>query len=241
MKVLWFSGGKDSMACLYMLRAELSEITVIFANTGKNYPEALEVVERARAMCPNWIEIPTDRDRQWSVNGFPSDLVPVDWTVGGQLLSTRKSATVQASLQCCFDNITGPLWAKSKQLGAAVIIKGQRADEAHKSTSKDGDVVDGMVMRYPVQDWTREQVLSYLREQMGKLPAHYALDHSSMDCYDCTAFAAHSHDRAEYMRERHPEKYADYLGKIDRLCAAIEEPLKHYQRIRMGTTPCPSA
>jgi len=69
-------------------------------------------------------------------------------------------------------------------------------------------------------------------KQMGELPAHYALDHSSMDCYDCTAFADHSLDRVRYMRENHPILFFDYRDKLERLSAAIQEPFSHYQRIR---------
>ena len=229
MKILWFSGGKDSMACLYLLRHSLSEITVLFLNTGKYYPEHVATVEKARAMCPNWIEVTADRDAQWNANGLPADLVPIDWTRYGQQFSSRKQTTVQSYLQCCFENITAPLLAKSKELGATVIIKGQRTEDSHRSTAKNGDVVEGITYSHPIEDWTTAEVLAYLREQMGELPEHYALEHSSMDCYDCTAYAAHSHDRVAYMRERHPAMYADYAGKLSRLCAAINTPLEHYR------------
>lgn len=222
------------MACLLFLRDRLAEITVLFANTGKNYPEALALVEKAKGICPNWIEVNADRDAQWSAHGLPSDLVPIDWTTLGQALSEEKPLKVQSYLGCCYENITGPLWAKTRELGAVCVIKGQRLDEAHKSTAKNGDVLDGVTFWHPIEHWTREQVLAYVRAEMGWLPEHYALDHSSMDCYDCTAFAAHSHDRAEYMRERHPALYADYAGKIDSLCAAMEVPMKHYQRLRVA-------
>lgn len=219
------------MACLLLSRP-LDDVTVLFANTGKYYPEHLETVEKARCMCPNWIEVRTDRDGQWAANGLPSDVVPVDWTVPGQLLSSPKTVTVQSYLQCCFQNIAGPLLAKSKELGATEIIRGQRADEAHRSTAKDGDTLDGITFRHPIEDWTADEVLAYLREQMGDLPAHYALDHSSMDCYDCTAFAAHSHDRIEHMRRNHPPLYADYAAKVGALLDAIEIPMQHYRRLQ---------
>src|SRR5687767_12018420 len=69
---LWFSGGKDSMACLYLLRDRLSEIAVLWANTGKNYPELLQTVAHAKAMCPHFIEVKTDRDAQWREHGIAS-------------------------------------------------------------------------------------------------------------------------------------------------------------------------
>lgn len=219
------------MACLYLLRHELNEITVLFLNTGKYYPEHLATVAKARTMCPNWIDVNSDRDGQWAVNGLPADIVPIDWTLVGQSMSSRKQTTVQSYLQCCFENITGPLLAKSKELGATVIINGQRADDAHRSTAKDGDTLDGITFSHPIELWTRDDVLSYLQEQMGELPEHYALEHSSMDCYDCTAFSAHSADRVQWMKDRHPALYQDFRVKLGALSAAMRGPIENYNRL----------
>lgn len=231
MKVLWFSGGKDSMACLYLLRHKLHDITVLFLNTGKYYPEHLATVERARLMCPSWIEIHADRDGQWARSGLPSDLVPVDWTAFGQAFSEIKRTTIQPYLQCCLENITAPLMQKSKELGATVVIKGQRLEDSHKSQARNGDMVDGVICEHPIENWSKDDVLSYLKDQMGELPEHYVLEHSSMDCYDCTAYAAHSLDRAKWTKERHPELYADYRMKLSELHAVLTPTMNNYMRL----------
>ena len=228
MKVLMFSGGKDSMACLLLLRSQLEEIHVLFGNTGKFYPEHLETVSKAKAMCPHWEEVKTDRDGQWKVNGLPSDVVPIDWTVQGQKLSGKKSVTVQSYLQCCYENISGPLWKRAKELGASVVIRGQRSEEDHRGTAKNGDVCEGITFWHPIEDWSKEEVLSFLKKEMGELPEHFSLEHSSMDCHDCTAYAAYSHDRVQFMKERHPALYADYAGKLALLKGALAAPLAHY-------------
>jgi len=220
------------MACLYLMRPQLERIHVIFANPGKHYPELLATVAKARALCPNWHEVRTDRDEQWSRNGLPADVVPVDWTAAGQALSSFKPVKVQSYIACCFENIGGPLLAKTQALGCRKIIRGQRSSESRRSVAKNGDAFNGITFVHPIEDWSARQVLDYLREQMGELPAHYALDHSSMDCYDCTAFADHSLDRVRYMRENHPILFFDYRDKLERLSAAIQEPFSHYQRIR---------
>ena len=219
------------MACLYLYRHELDDITVLFLNTGKYYPEHLATVEKARAMCPNWIEIKSDRDEQWAAYGFPSDVVPVNWTVFGQKFTGLKTVRVQSYLQCCFENIMYPVIEKAKQLGATEIIRGQRLDEGHKSPSKDGDIVDGVTLVHPVETWTRDEVLAYLKEQMGELPEHYVLEHSSMDCYDCTAYAAHSVDRVQWMKDRHPELYMDFRTKLAALSHAMRGPIESYNRL----------
>ena len=94
--VLWFSGGKDSMACLYLLKDYLSDITVLWSNTGKNHPELLDTVSRAKKLCPNFIEIKTNRDAQWKENGLPSDIVPIDYTKIGQGVTCKKKVMIQS-------------------------------------------------------------------------------------------------------------------------------------------------
>ena len=85
--VLWFSGGKDSMACIYLLKEHLDNINVVWVNTSKNYPELLDTVARAKKLCPNFIEVKTDRDAQWEGNGLPSDIVPIEYTKMGQSMT----------------------------------------------------------------------------------------------------------------------------------------------------------
>ncbi len=229
--VLWFSGGKDSMSCLYLLKNELKNITVLWANTGKYYPELLETVSKAKKLCPNWKEIKTDRDSQWKANGLPSDLVPIDHTLLGQRISSKKKVTIQSYLQCRWENISAPLWEETKRLGATLVIRGQRADETHKSDSVNGFIHENVSFWHPIEDWTKEKVLDYLKEQMGELPKHYELEHSSMDCYDCTAFAEHSHDRAEYTKNHYPDLYKDYQEKIRKVHSAIAVSMEHYTKL----------
>ncbi len=220
---LLFSGGKDSMACLYIYRESLAQIYVIFVNTGKYYPEMLATVDRAKSMCPNWIEVHTDRDGQWAANGLPSDVVPVDWTVQGQMFTGKKRVTVQSYLQCCYENISAPAMGKIKELGCTHVIRGQRDEESHRSTVRNGAIVDGITYVHPIEEWTRIEVLGYLREQMGGLPDHFALHHSSMDCYDCTAYVKESADRIEYMQAKHPYFFDKFRAARDALNSAIQE------------------
>ncbi len=166
MDALLFSGGKDSMACLYLNKHRLHEIQVIFANTGKLYPENLNTIAEVKEMCPHWIEVRTDRDGQWAANGLPADVVPIDWTVHGQMVSSKKPITIQSYLQCCNENISIPLRNAIKKLGCKVVISGQRADDAHKSSSKDGDTYDGITFSHPIEKWSAADVLAYLKTQI---------------------------------------------------------------------------
>jgi 3'-phosphoadenosine 5'-phosphosulfate sulfotransferase (PAPS reductase)/FAD synthetase len=51
--VLQFSGGKDSLACLLLLRPWWDRLTVMWVNTGAAFPETLELMEAVRSRVAN--------------------------------------------------------------------------------------------------------------------------------------------------------------------------------------------
>jgi len=219
---LAFSGGKDSWACLWLNKGRLDDIDVIWVNTGKNYPELLESIEKAKAMCPRFHEVRTDRDGQNRAWGIPSDVVPINWTVLGQQLTAPKPVTIQSYLGCCYENISGPLHQKAKGLGLTEIIRGQRTEEGHKGTARDGTVFEGVTCRHPIEKWTQEEVLRFVSKNM-ELPRHFRFEHSSMDCYDCTAYRKESGDRVAYMKAAHPAFYKEYSARTNALETALQE------------------
>lgn len=228
---LHFSGGKDSMACLYLAREQLHEIHVIFVNTGALYPEVLETIEKAKALCPHFVEVETDQRQQNIEHGLPSQIVPVNNTDFGMAVTPPTWPKVQSYLQCCWANISKPLYDKTLELGCTHVIRGQRNDDTHKGPVRHGQTVGGLTFLHPIEEWTRDMVLDYLKGQMGELPGHFALDHSSMDCYNCTAFLEHSADRVNYMKGRHPEKYADYMARLAALHGAVQPQAAMLERL----------
>lgn len=225
---LAFSGGKDSWACLWLNKDRLADIAVIWVNTGKNYPEMLDTIELAKAICPNFIEVIVDRDGQNAFNGLPSDVVPINWTRHGQDVTSKKPVMVQSYLQCCFENIGANLQKYCKDNGITHLIRGQRNDEGHKSSARDQTNVDGIVYVQPIEDWTADEVLAYVARHMT-LPEHFKLKHSSMDCFDCTAFSSDSKDRIEYARLKYPELHNLYKIRNDALKSALAESMKDYE------------
>lgn len=223
-KALAFSGGKDSWACLWLLKDQLAEITVIWVNTGKNYPEMLETINKARALCPNFVEIVSDRVGQNARNGIPSDVVPINWTPLGQQVTHKKDVMVQAYTFCCHENIGMQLHTYCMNNGITHLYRGQRNDEGHKSSARNGDTFDGITYLQPIEDWSAEKVISFNAKHMD-LPDHFEFNHSSMDCYDCTAFTAESKDRIAYTKLNHPDLYQEYRVRKDALTGAIREAL----------------
>jgi phosphoadenosine phosphosulfate reductase len=219
--VLALSGGKDSMACLFLMKDQLD--CAIYVDTGYAYPETQAVIELAATYLPV-LRLHVDREANHRLEGFPSDVVPVEWTPIGQAVTHAKPYRIQSSLQCCLDNIAKPIIAKAQELGATHLVCGLRLEETYKATSRHGDVVEGLVRVHPVEAWTAQQVLDYLATQMD-VPAHFFLNHSSLDCYDCTAFHHASQDRLAWTKDRYPHYYAAYAHKHNAILAAVEASL----------------
>lgn len=222
---LAFSGGKDSLACLLLHKEQLQNITVFWVNTGKAYPETLKIIEYAKTVAPNFIEVIVDREGQNAYHGIPADIVPINWTVFGQEISGKKPVKIQSYLQCCFENISASLHNAAKAHEITHLIRGQRNDETLKGTSRNGDVVNGIIYLHPIEKWTKERVLEYISEHM-KLPEHFNLGHTSLDCFDCTAYQKDTKDVSLYREKNHPELHKQFLVRKEQLDSAIREALE---------------
>jgi len=220
MLALAFSGGKDSMACLHLLREQLD--FAIFVDTGFTYPETHAMVDYAASLIKTVHVVLSDRSGQNLAQGIPADVVPVEWTAMGQSMTCPKSVTVQSSISCCYENLALPLLKKAKELGVTHLAYGQRREEAHRGTARHGDCVDGIIRLHPVENWTTPQVFEYLATKMT-IPAHFALTHSSLDCYDCTAFAKTSQDRIDWTKAQYPDYDHAYQIRANALHHALQE------------------
>lgn len=225
MKALAFSGGKDSWACLWLLQAEWPTLTVLWVDTGKNYPEALESIERAKAFVPNFIRIPVDAELQITREGYPSEVIPFDWTPVGQSLSYLKPIRIQSYMQCCYSNLAAPLMEKCRMLGITHLVRGQRNDESHRGVAREGSIVEGIIIEHPIENWSRGEVLTYLRGKMN-VPAHFSFGHSSLDCHDCTAFNADTKDLQAWAKVRHPQLADERNRRMTLVRSALRESLE---------------
>lgn len=207
---LAFSGGKDSLACLLLKQDELKDIVVVWVNTGKNFPEVMETVEKYRSICPEFVELGVDRDKQNEEFGVPSSVVPILNTRYGNFAASVSLPRIQSDIECCLANIGKPLHAWCKENGITRLIRGQRNDDQLRGPMRDGEVFDGITYEHPIENWSRQDVLAFLEKNLGKLPWHMYMDHSSMDCYDCTGYPDHSKDRVAVMRDKYPAMYAEF-------------------------------
>ena len=76
-----------------------------------------------------------------------------------------------------------------------------------------------------IEEWTCFEVLSYISKHM-ELPSHYNLKHSSLDCFDCTAYQKVTKDVSLWRANNHPELHKQYLVRKEKLDSAIREALE---------------
>lgn len=217
--VLQFSGGKDSLACLYLYRKQWDEITVAWLNTGAAYPDVVAYMEGWKRRIPNFVEIRSNQPRNVELNGFPSDVVPLRYTpFGRSQVAGSESFRIQSYFQCCHDNIWIPMHRAMKELGATTIIRGQRVADHRKSSVRDGAVVDGVTYRMPIESWSDADVFGYLKECGAELPPYYSTEKTSRDCWSCTAYRDESVRRVRNLP-------AEQRAEVERRLRLIREAI----------------
>ena len=135
----------------------------------------------------------------------------------GRAIHAGRQVPVQTPLACCAENIWGPMARATAELGASLIIRGQRTLEQRKAPIASGYVEGGIEYLFPIEDWSGDQVREYLATVGVALPEQYSgyVD-TSMDCWCCTAFLDENvPGKYRYMRERHPALYARVQRQFD--------------------------
>jgi phosphoadenosine phosphosulfate reductase len=225
--VLQFSGGKDSLACLYKLKPQWDSIVVAWCNTGAAFPETVEFMSRIRQMVPHFFEI---RGHQSiATEGYPADVVPTIRTAVGSVVTESSARRFQSRFSCCSSALWVPLHAAMKTLGATTIIRGQKDSDYLRSPVRHGEVVDGTRYEFPIRDWNDDDVRKFLAAEGVELPRSYGYINSSLDCWNCTAYLAENQGKPAYLQRFHPEKYklvADVLRDLNRAINTETAPLK---------------
>lgn len=225
---LQFSGGKDSIACLLLLKEHLHKITVFWLNTGDPLPETLRQIERVKAICPNFIEVKSNQEKYVAENGWPVDLLPIRNHPRAQALTSQSKLPLQGFLGCCFDNIMFPLHKAAVDFGATLIIRGQKLSDHHKSPVKSGDIVDGIEYLFPIENWDDKKVLEFIEGSDLKQENH-AFAASSLDCWSCTAYRQEHKWQLPYLGKFHPEKASILKSRLILIKQEIESEMQHLE------------
>lgn len=183
--VLQFSSGKDSRACLELIRPYLKRITVMWANSGNPYPEVVEYMDDILLSVPNFVELVGEQPGWVIEHGMPVDVLPVSAGHFGLMMGTSVPK-LQPFNACCGHNLWEPMAKFVIEGGYTGIIRGQKASDKLKPPFKHGDVFHGLEFYHPLENATDSEVIEFLGDD---IPGFYKRGlTSSLDCLNCSAF-----------------------------------------------------
>ncbi len=225
---LQVSGGRDSLACLYLLRPYWHRLTVYWCNTGAPFPETVEIMNQVREMVPRFMEIEGDQPAVVAGFGLPSDIVPASHTPIGLIGGDSAGPLIQDRYSCCANVIMLPLHRKMQEDGITLVIRGQKKADRLKSPLASGQTDLGIEYLFPIEDWTSEQVMTYLQSQGAPIPRFYEVMDSAPDCMTCSAYWETG--AAAYLKRYHHEHYIEVQRRLDFINAAIAPSIVNFNK-----------
>lgn len=224
---LQFSGGRDSLACLYLMRPYWDRLTVYWCDTGAAYPETVQTMLKVRKMVPHFAVIQGQQPQVIEQFGMPSDLVPASATPIGRLAGGSAPA-IQDRYSCCARSMMIPTHERMLADGITLIIRGQKNADRLKSPVRSGDVIDGIEYLFPIQDWSKRQVMDYLREQGAPVPRFYEMLNGQPDCMTCSAWWEEG--AMAYLKRYHYDQHQQNLVRLDLINKAVGEHIAAFNR-----------
>lgn len=227
-----FSGGRDSLAALYLLQPYWDLFTVYHLDTGDQFPEAREVVDRVAAEVPHFERIMGRVEQSIAAHGLPTDIIPITHHTFVGRAVTGAGFGLQDRYDCCYRSLMAPMHERMVQDGVTLIIRGQRDSDYAAPVTRSGHVENGIEFFYPIQEWSAENVMQYLAQIGVKPPPFYERGmKTTPDCMHCSAWW--DEHRAAYLKQYHPESYRTYVGRLAKirdallpLAATLEHELK---------------
>jgi phosphoadenosine phosphosulfate reductase len=224
---LFYSGGKDSLATLMLLRPWWHKLEVVWVDTGNKFPEVVQHMERV-ARQPLWrfTRLHSDAAAYIRDNGHPVDVVPTASTTRGIVAFGRKAVHVCSRFDCCGENIWTPMAAYMCTVKPDIVLRGDRSDERAEPPAE----YEGMQLRFPIWDWTVDKVHAFICKEAGPIgllePRHFMNEGSSLNCMLCTAHNHEYKERMAYLKTHHPEIYKANEAFYSAYVSAVYDEMK---------------
>lgn len=223
---LLYSGGKDSLCCLLLLKPYWDRVDVVWVNTGNVFPETLQHIEKVRAAVPHFLELKSDSLGYAREHGLPVDVVATRHTDIGRFSFGATDIHVCSRFDCCRANLWEPLAAYMATFKPTCVIRGDRGDEREMGPTQ----MNGTEFVFPIFDWGIPEVMGVICRDSGLLaPQHFLREGSSLDCFHCTAYTKDYVARREYLKHNHPKLYAEMEEFHRKYRAAVLEELNQFK------------
>lgn len=216
-----FSGGRDSLAALYLMRPYWGRMVVYWCNPGSPFPETVDIMALVSGEVPRFVEIDGHQPQVIAQFGLPSDIVPASRTLLGVMVDGRPAQLIQDRYSCCARSMMEPTHARMIQDGITLIIRGQKNADKFKSPARSGMLIDGFEMLFPIEDWSVTDVMDYLRSNRLPVPRFYSMLNSAPDCVTCSAWWEEG--VSKYLKAYHPEAHREVQGRMDIINEAVRE------------------
>jgi len=224
---LSFSGGKDSLACAYLLRDYADRITAYHLDTGDLLPEVQEIVAHVRGLYPHFVHVQGNVSDWIAAHGMPTDLLPHSAHPTARHMGEERTPLV-ARYDCCFANLMQPLYERIKADGNTLLIRGVKAVDMRRQPFRSGECPDGIEFWYPLEDWTHADVFAYLRAVGAPICRVYEHVTNAPECARCSAWWGEQ--RAAYLRQFHPALFDDYRARMQLVVRELHAPMNNLAR-----------
>lgn len=216
---LQVSGGRDSLACLYLMRQFWDRLTVYWCNTGDAFPETVAIMAQVRALVPHFVEIDGRQPEVVARFGIPSDIVPASHTPIGIVGGGELKPVIQDRYSCCANVFMMPMHLRMVEDGITLVIRGQKQADKLKAPIKSGTVDLGIEYLFPIEDWSSRRVMTYLQEQGAPVPRFYEMLDGAPDCMTCSAYWENG--AAAYLKRYHHSAYQEVQRRLNTISEAI--------------------
>lgn len=233
-----FSGGKDSLVLLHMVRSIYPDVPAVFIDTGLEFPEVREYVKT----IPNveWLRPNLSFDKVIKKYGYPvigkdtsQKLYEIRNTTSESLKLRRMGrgsgslvkkwgylifAPFKISHMCCNVLKKNPVYLYEKRTGRHGFI-GTMACESRLRIqaylARGCNVFTGRGLSTPLSIWLEEDIWGYIRENGLEYCKIYDMGISRTGCVFCL-FGGHLDRFAKFdlLKKTHPEMYKYCMEKL---------------------------
>lgn len=225
---LSYSGGKDSSACVELLREHLDRITIYHLDTGDLLPEMAEAVQMVELSVPNFVRVQSDSGQWIAAHGMPSDLMPYHAHPVGQAMGQHHGTRIVSRYDCCFANVMAPMFERMRADNITLLIRGTKRADMPQLPVEDGSVNDGIELWLPLLEWSNEDVFAFLNARGVPVPRLYAFVTNGPECARCPAWWGEQ--RNSYLKRFYPNLWDEYQSRLRVIAGAMMPSFAAFMR-----------